>query len=229
MAEKKRRRGRPTDGATLDPGRIIREAFKEIGKSGLRDFSLRSLARRLQCQPMSLYHYFPSKAHLVDAMVDEIVSRIELAAPDAPWEDRLRIAAQGWRQAAISEPAFYPVFATHRLNTRTAMRVLEGIISIFSDAGFDVETGARCFRATGYYLLGAALDEVAGYDKGTSSATAVPEEIEMTEFPKVAQAGKFFVPEHYEKTFELGLEALISQFASLLGARRNTKRKSAKE
>jgi AcrR family transcriptional regulator len=39
---------------------------------------------------MSIYHYFPSKAHLMDALADRFVSLIPIRPADLPWQQRLR-------------------------------------------------------------------------------------------------------------------------------------------
>ncbi|MEO8566600.1 MAG: TetR/AcrR family transcriptional regulator C-terminal domain-containing protein, partial [Betaproteobacteria bacterium] len=69
---------------------------------------------------------------------------------------------------------------------------------------------AQSFRAVGYYLTGAALDEMAGYASGPSAAEAVSDEYIARECPRLTAAAPFFKPKWWDSTFELGLEALLA-------------------
>ncbi len=50
-----------------------RPRLELIEADGLEAFSTRKLAAKLGCEAMSIYHYFPSKAHLMDALLDRLV------------------------------------------------------------------------------------------------------------------------------------------------------------
>jgi hypothetical protein len=88
-------------------------------------------------------------------------------------------------------------------------RRLNGIIGILGEAGFSDRDAARYFREIGYYLTGAALDETAGYAKGPSAAEPVSNETIAANFPHLAAAAACFQPEHFQVTFETGLEMLL--------------------
>ena len=52
----------------LSGERIATEAMALVDEGGIDALSFRTLAARLRCQAMSLYHYYPSKQHLIDAL-----------------------------------------------------------------------------------------------------------------------------------------------------------------
>lgn len=189
----------------LSAERIIDEALALADAEGLDAFSFRVLAKRLHCEAMSLYHYFPSKSHLFDAMVDRCLGEVKFPATDRDWIERLRLVAHEWRGMALRHPGFFPFLAVHRLNTHFALSVLNQLIALFDGSGREAEWKAKQFRTIGYYLVGALLDETAGYAKGPTSATPVPGEVVMREFPAVAAAGPYFSPAHHLDTFERGL------------------------
>ena len=60
------------------------------------------------------------------------------------------------------------------------------------------------FRAIGYYLAGAVLDETAGYSRGPSTVAPVPEEVVERDYPHVAASAAFFAPQAREVTFLAG-------------------------
>ena len=203
--------------APLTPERMETLALALVEEEGIEGFSVRKLADRLGCKAMSLYHHYPSKAHLMDAMLDRIIAASPLPPAGLPWRDRLTEAARAFRAIALAHPRFFPFLATHRMNTRAGLAWLDGILAIFRDAGFTPEQTARLFRAFGYYLMGAGLDETAGYAAGPTAAESVPDADVAERHPGVAAAARWFRPEEREATFELGLGLFLDGAEHLLG------------
>ena len=204
--KKTRARGR------LSPALILTAAFKVIEQEGLEGFSMRKLAAELGCEAMSIYHHFPSKAHLMDALVDRFIATIELPQGELAWQDRLRRLTASWRGSAMKQPEFFRYFVIHRLNTAAGLKFLDAMLSIYFDAGFDDEHAARFFRLTGYYVTGGLLDETSGYARGPS-AVQPPGKAEIArDYPRIAAAAPFFQRGAYEKTLDVGLDILIAGF-----------------
>lgn len=198
-------------GLSLSRERIAASAMALVDREGLAALSTRRLGDELGCEAMSIYHHFPSKAHLMDALVDLMLGQAQVAMePQWDWRERLRRAAHGFRAMALKHPAFFPYFAVHRLNTQAGVAYIDGIIGILREAGFSDREAATYFREIGYYLTGAALDETAGYAKGPSSAEPVSNETIATQFKHLAAAAPYFQPAHFQATFETGLEILIA-------------------
>jgi hypothetical protein len=78
-----------------------------------------------------------------------------------------------------------------------------------------METTARLFRAVGYYLVGAALDETGGYSKGPSAVELVPDEIAARDYPLITAVNPYFKPAERDTTFALGLELLLDGIARI--------------
>jgi AcrR family transcriptional regulator len=194
----------------LSPGRIEEAALDLIERDGLDGFSTRKLATELGCEAMSIYHYFPSKAHLVDALLDRVLGELPADDPAAPWSDRLEHAVLAYRAMAHRYPRFFQVVALHRHNTPGGLAWLERMIGILSDAGLDTEMAARFFRIFGYYVVGGCLDETAGYAKGQSAAQPVPDDEAARAFPLVTAVNPFFQEAEQEKTFLLGLDIILA-------------------
>ena len=205
MAGPKRRAAREP----LSRDRIETAAFEVIERDGLEGFSTRKLATELGCEAMSIYHYFPSKAHLMDALVDRAASEFVPPPADLPWPQRLLAVSRAYRDLALRRPRFFQFLALHRMNTAQALALIETVASVFRDAGFDAETAARLFRIWGYYITGAALDETGGYAKGPSALEPVPAEVAARDYPAITAFNPYFKPRHHEATFALGLDILL--------------------
>ncbi len=208
---KARDRHQARSGVALSRERIAAAALALVDREGLAGLSTRRLGDELGCEAMSVYHHFPSKAHLMDAVVDLMLAEARIAmAEEWGWLERLRRAAHGFRAMALKHPKFFPFFAVHRLNTLAGVGYIDSIIGILRDAGFSDRDAARYFREIGYYLTGAALDETAGYANGPSAAEPVSDETIAANFRHLAAAAPYFQPGHFEATFETGLEILLA-------------------
>jgi len=180
-----------------------------IERDGLDSFSIRKLAAELGCEAMSVYHHFASKARIMDALLDRFVAEVPVPTRGA-WDDRLRRLAANYRAAALRNPELFRFIAVHRHNTRAGMKWLDGIVGIIEEGGFDRETTARIFRAFGYYLTGAVLDETAGYARGPSAADPVSDDVGLRDYPRIAAINPWFRPSHHKATFDFGLEAMLA-------------------
>jgi len=207
-----RKSGRPPR-EPLSRERIVQVALKQVHHDGLAQLSTRRLGQELGCEAMSIYHHFPSKAHLLDAMVDHATATVEIPGPDMPPEERLRKVCYAYRAMAHRFPALFPLVAVHRHNTPTGVRFINAVIAIIQDLEPDRELAARQFRTVGYYLVGACLDETSGYAKGPSAAEPVSDAYVAQHCPALMSAAPYFKSEHWDATFELGLRAMMDDFA----------------
>lgn len=214
MSETTQKRKREALGAE----RIAMEALALVDERGLEGFSFRILAARLGCEAMSLYHYYPSKQHLFDAMVELYYRDLSFLPEDAPWLDRLRAICWEFRAAALRHPGFFQFVSVYRMNSRAGLSILERMVRAIEATGLDTAARARHFRVIGYFITGAALDETLGYAKGPSAAEPVPGEEAQRDFPSITEIGRYFGQEHHASIFEQGVEVLLADVAAEVAA-----------
>ncbi|MBI5716802.1 MAG: TetR/AcrR family transcriptional regulator [Burkholderiales bacterium] len=213
------RRGprRPGKAAAALPGlsreRIVEAALALVADEGMAGLSYRKLGERLHCEAMSLYHHIPSKQHLLDAMVDQAVDSVAEAPAGLSPIERLRHLAHAYREMAHRNATLFPLIALHRLNTPAGVRFIERVLRAVHDVVRDEEKAARHFRAFGYYLMGAGLDETSGYAKGPTAAEPVDDAYIAAHCPHLVAAARFFGRDQWDATFELGVEALLAAMA----------------
>jgi AcrR family transcriptional regulator len=193
----------------LSPDRIVEKALELVECEGLTGFSFRKLAGNLQCEAMSIYYHYPSKAHLFDAMTARCLQKVVWLPAAAPWREALRHGLTEFRRLAQENPAFFQFLALYRMNSEAGLTVLETILGIFRNAGSTPQQSARYFRLLSYYVVGAALDETSGYAKGPSAAEPVAGEIVARDFPNVACVGPYFGSAGFDQTFFTGLDLLL--------------------
>jgi AcrR family transcriptional regulator len=199
--------------AGLSRERIVEAALAQIERLGLEAFSMRKLGEALGVEAMSLYHFFPGKQHLVDALVDAAIASVEFPPASLPPVERMRRTMRAYRDMAHRFGRLYPVIAVHRLNTPTGVTFIERVLEIAYEIAGDEEVAARSFRALGYYLMGAALDETMGYAKGPSAAVPVDDAFIERECPLLARSAKYFRRDQWDRTFELGMEDMLRALA----------------
>jgi AcrR family transcriptional regulator len=213
-ATRRRLAGSPQDApsfrAPLTHSRIVDAALELIEQDGLAGFSMRGVAAALGCEPMSIYHYFPSKTHLQDALVDHALAEFPIESGPADPIERLRRLMQAYRALAHRHPKLFPLLATHRLDTPTGVRIIDDVLGAVLAAMPDNRRAAQFFRVLSYYVTGAALDETAGYAKGPSAAEPVTDVYIAEHCPHLAAAAPWFKSEWWDSTFELGLESLLA-------------------
>ena len=192
--------------------RIEVEALALIDEEGIDAFSTRNLGKRLGCEAMSIYHYFPSKAHILDALVDRVLGGMPIPDKSLSPAQRLRAFAHSWRAFARPHPRFYQWITLHRGNSETVTRFLDEILDCFYDAGLPPEQATRGFLILGYYMTGALLDETSGYARGPSSLVPLPAEVVERDYPRVALIERVATVEHFDEMFERGFAALLREF-----------------
>lgn len=178
-----------------------------VDAEGPEAFSFRTLAARLGCQAMSIYHYFPSKAHLFEALVDQLIDEAMGFDCAGTWQDQLRAAALSYRRMALAHPGMYLYFSTFRLNSRKGMGFLERLLRILEEAGLPDEARARHFRILGHYLVGACLDDVL---RGPASSQPLGFEEARQTFPALMAVGPHFVADRQRDTFDAGIALLTA-------------------
>lgn len=193
----------------LSRERIVTAALAQVDRHGLEGMSMRRLGEALGVEAMSLYHFFPSKQHLVDALVDHAIGSIEFPPESLAPMERMRGLMRAYRAMVHRHERMYWLIAMHRLNTPTGVKFIEGALTIARDITGDDETAARSFRTLGYYVVGAALDETMGYAKGPSAAEPVDDEYIKRNCPLLARSGKYFQRDQWDKTFEQGMEEML--------------------
>jgi AcrR family transcriptional regulator len=198
------------DGPPLTHDGLVAAALAIVDADGLDGLSTRRLGQAVGCEAMSIYHHFASKQHLLEALVDAALASIPPPPPHLPALARLREEAYAYRAMAHRHPRLYPLIAVHRLNTPTGVRLIERVLGIVAEVTPDAEAAARAFRVLGYYVTGAVLDETAGYARGPSAAEPVDDAFIARECPHLARAASIAGEAHWERTFALGLDAVLA-------------------
>jgi AcrR family transcriptional regulator len=199
----------------LSKERILAAAFGLVEDRGLGGLTTRRLGEVLGCEAMSVYHHYPNKQHLFDAMVEHAIAGVREPPAELDPIERLRFLGQEYRAMAYRYPRFFHFIALHRLNMPAGVAFIERMLRHFHAAVPDDRLSALAFRIFGYYVIGAVLDETSGYAAGPSALAPATGEYIARECPRLAAAAPYFKPPYFDSTFDLGFEIMLKGIRGL--------------
>jgi AcrR family transcriptional regulator len=145
--------------APLSNERVLHVAVALADAKGLAALSMRKLADQLGAGAMSLYHYFPNKDALLDAMVDAIFSRIEAPTLEDDWKTALRKRAISTRAALTRHPWALDVMESRTSPGMANLELHNAVLACLREAGFSVEDSVHAYSVQDAYIYGFALQE----------------------------------------------------------------------
>lgn len=199
-----------TKARRLSKGTVVEAALTLIAKDGLEGFSMRALGKVMGVEAMSLYHWFPAKERLLDAIADRLLAGVVLAPTPPPrrWRAWLTNVARAYRKVGLAHPRAFPVLATRRFLSPGATAFLQANIATHIAAGFDARGALRATRSLGAFVNGAVLAEVAPspFDQLASEPRPPDRTIDARHWVETVAALQR--PE-LDGAFEYGLAALL--------------------
>jgi AcrR family transcriptional regulator len=209
----------------LSRERIVTAAIDMIEQHGVEAVSMRRIAGELSCGVMSLYNHVPSKAALLDAVAERVMSGIEFTAvPGAGWEDQVRAQARAFRAIARRYPRCTMVVVSRPTTSVTGLRPIENALATLREAGFGGTEAVLIMRAFVGFILGSLLREVgvtpALGDAHARYSAQLTQRVELdpAEFPQVTNLTAELTRHDPDTDFEFGLDLLVHAIAALLPA-----------
>lgn len=196
----------------LSPARIATAALAYIDEHGLPALSMRKLARVLECEAMAIYHHYPSKGALLDAVVDILVADLRVPGEaEGPWLLRFRGCAELLYGISQTHPQAYPLLAMRRFNTPVAFRFYDDMLALLFGAGMSIHEAALAFRMVAYYTNGAAMARIASF---AQESDATPPVLEVgdgpDEYPRIQAVAPHLRAAQVDALFLEGLDRLLS-------------------
>jgi AcrR family transcriptional regulator len=216
MPKAKLIKSEPNRRTPLSRERIAQAALELIDDEGLESCSMRRLGARLGVEAMALYHHFPSKGDLLDAVMDRLLDEVELPASGTqPPLQRLRVCIRSYRGCAIRHPRAFVLLAARRFNTERAFAFYESLLGVFEELGLDAGQSARWFRLIGGFASGSGLAEVASRERVADATSLQLEHApERIAYPRVRAVAPHLSVQKLDEVFEFGLDVLFEALAA---------------
>src|SRR3954452_3798981 len=219
-------RKRPTRQTPLTRELVLRTAVALADERGIAELTMRSLAKDLGVEAMSLYNHVANKDDLLDGMIDVVFSEIDAPAPGGDWKAELRKRAVSTRDTLRRHP-----WAVGEMEGRTShgpsnMRLHDRVLGCLRDAGFSIELTVHAYSVQDAYIYGFALQQ-------TDMSSETPEEFaaeaqrQMTDYADVLADYPYLVEVvgghiakagyDYDSEFLYGLDVILDGLERLRG------------
>lgn len=196
----------------LTPERVIDAAAAVADRGGLAAVSMRTVARELGVEAMSLYHHVANKDALLDALADWVFDRIPLPDASRPWREALAVRCTDARATLAAHPWGLGLVESRRSPGASTLRHHDAMLGCLFAAGFPAPLAAHAYSVLDAYVFGFVLTEQslpfeAGEASGFVEALALPTD----EYPHLAaliaaQVGPDYA---YADEFAVGLELIL--------------------
>jgi len=216
----------PGESPSITIARIVRAATKLADREGVEKISMRNLASALGSGVMSLYHYVPSKADLLDLLLDAAMGGVALPKrPSGDWradlhtvgiETRACLKRHPWLPGLLhSRPAFGP----------NRLAQFEFSLACVAGLDLDIRTMHKMVASVFVYTMGFVMLELseaealrrAHYGKSKAAPPYIRRLIATGSFPNLERLFRETDgPPAGDPAFEDGLNLVLEGMAALL-------------
>lgn len=147
-------------------------ALEIIDTGGVQALSMRRLARRLGCAPMSLYRHVASKDELLGFVVEALAEQMPAGDAGADWRETVTSTFSRIRRVLHDHPGIAAHVVDAAMITPTTLAMVETVLTALRDAGLDDGEAARSFVVLWTHTLGSVLVEQSAATDGSGGAGA---------------------------------------------------------
>lgn len=204
---------RPGIPAGLTASVIAHAALQLADEQGVAALTVRGVARRLDVEPMSIYHYFASKEALLDAVWDEVLAQGVLS-PEHPadsWQEFLRATAHRYREALRAHPNVLSLMLGRGARTARSLDLVQATILGLTTQGVPMMLALDMTNVVSLLTLAHTISE------RRSGADEPPVEIDPVRHPllvEIVGRGMALDPTaDDDRRFAEAVDALIAGYA----------------
>jgi AcrR family transcriptional regulator len=206
----------------LSERRIIEAAAAVADRGGLSAVSMRTVAKELGVEAMSLYHHVAGKDALLDGLADWVVEQISVPDVEDPWREAMVMRSRSARATLTQHPWAIGLIESRPRPGVPLLRHHDRVVGCLLTSGFSPALATHAFSAIDAYVYGFALTEAnlpftpgGGAEKAFAEGVAPSAE----EYPYIARALQGVMADQgysFEDEFDYGLDLLLDGFAQRL-------------
>jgi TetR/AcrR family tetracycline transcriptional repressor len=208
--------GRPR---RLTGSRVVAEARRIGAKEGIEALTMRRLADALGVLPNALYTYFPDKASILDAVLDDLIGNVEAPNRRLSWRRGLIGLMSSYRRLLLTQPGLIALTVSRPQIGPNAIRVREDGLALLKQAGLSDADAVRAYLSLFAYTTGYVTFETArppGRRDAEQRAFTwkLHEDLPADAFPTTRALAKRLAERPGDAEFTYGLERLLDGFAA---------------
>lgn len=203
----------------LSPGVIIEAAAAVADRGGLAGVSMRTVAKELGVEAMSLYYHVKNKEALLDALASWVVAQFYLPDAGRNWREEMLRSAVSRRTVLTAHPWGLGMIESRGEAGVAVPRHHDAILGSLYTV-FDVRLAAHAFSLLDAYIYGFVLTEVnLPFEPGEGSENEMAAALDLSAFPNLSRMATelMFTGEYsYAAEFEIGLGLIFDGLEKLL-------------
>src|ERR1700744_4631613 len=150
--------------AGLSRERVLDAAVALVDSGGLDGLTMRKLGAALGVEAMTVYHYVPNKAALLDGLVEWVLGHSATASAPADglsWDRLLRRYGQTLRTTLLAHPGGLPLLFSRPAVTPQTLEAGEDGLRALPGAGFTLPRALDMINVLSIFVIGHAMAETA--------------------------------------------------------------------
>jgi AcrR family transcriptional regulator len=192
---------------SLTDAQLVAAALAVVDRDGLPALTMRAVARELGVATMGLYRYVADRQALELLVVEHVLGSVDQSLPDAAWQERVRVLLDRMRVAVARHPAVVPLVLRHRQAAPGSLRLIEAMLSVLTDGGFDGTDRVLAQRTLIGHLLGFLQNE--HFAALSGPGTIAMAELPADEYPLLARTAADARTVPPDEEFRRGLDIVL--------------------
>jgi len=201
---------------SLTKARIIDSAVLLADDIGVDALTIRKLAAALGTKPMTIYHYVANKEAIIDGMVDQVFSEIDLPPTDMHWKSAIRCRSASARTVLAKHPWAVPLMESRTAPGPATLQHHDAVLGCLRNGGLTVAMTAHAYAVIDAFVYGFAIQEASlpatSGEQMHELVEAVADAMPMDEFPHLMELTTEHVLQpgyDFGNEFEFGLNLIL--------------------
>jgi TetR/AcrR family transcriptional regulator, tetracycline repressor protein len=196
----------------------VAAARRIAARRGVESLTMRRLADALGVMPNALYTYFPDKAAILDAVLDDLLGDVEPPPRRTSWRRAVATQMTSYRRLLLTQPGLISLTVSRPMIGPNALRLRESILALLIRGGLEGDEAVNAYLGLFAYTTGFVAFEAARRPgKRDAEQRAAARELYLAlaqeDFPSTKALAKHLAVRPGDREFARGLQAVIAGFA----------------
>lgn len=196
----------------LSPESVVAAAAAVADRGGLTLVSMRTVAKELGVEAMSLYHHVKNKEALLDALAEWVVTQFYLPVSTNHWREEMTRSAASRREVLTAHPWGLGMIESRDSAGGAVLRHHDAILGSLYTV-FDVRMAAHAFSILDAYIYGFVLTETSlPFTPGEGHENEMAAALDLGALPNLARMARelMLTGEYsYHAEFAIGLGLIL--------------------
>jgi AcrR family transcriptional regulator len=207
--------------APLSREAIVREALRELARSGLEGMSLRKVAQKLDTGPASLYAYVEDLAALHALVLDHALGAVDVSGGGRRgWRARLEAILESYARVLFGTRDLARLALGRVAVGPNALRITDAMLALLFEAKLDRKNAAWAVDLFMLYVTAIAADRAGARPDMDGAVAHAIANVDAEAFPNVHSVREQIISGSGEERFAWAIGVLVEGVMNARGPRR---------